>query len=135
MTFMITMIIEMKPVQKPMSQRMIHMTKVCIVRGLRLEHDSTFEASSENTKCDETGERCLYSYAKILDSGLYKRSDPEDDSSDFVAITPVNPQVDVDGVGLDESSISTRELRCLPDSFNYTELSDKSWRVNHNDVC
>ena len=92
-------------------------------RGLRLEHDSTFEASSENTKCDEVGERCLYAYAKVLDSGLYKRSDPEDDSSDFVAITPVHPQIDIEGGGYNENSISTRENRCLPDSFNFTELS------------
>jgi hypothetical protein len=92
-------------------------------RGLRLEHDSTFDASSTNTKCDETGERCLYAYAKVLDSGLYKQSDEEDDSSEFVAITPIHPQLDVYAKGYDQSSIETRELRCLPDSFNYTELS------------
>ena len=69
-------------------------------RGLKLEHDSTFEASSENTKCDESGERCLYSYAKVVDSGLYKRSDLEDESSPFVALSPKEPQVDVEGVGM-----------------------------------
>lgn len=92
-------------------------------RGLRLEHDSTFEASSTNTKCDEAGERCLYSYAKVLDSGLYKRSDPEDDSSEFVSIIPTEPQIDVSGVGYNLAPISLRELRCLPDSFSFTELS------------
>jgi len=92
-------------------------------RGLRLEHDSTFEASSANTKCDEAGERCLYSYAKILDSGLYKRSDPEDDSSEFVAISPTEPQLDTTGVGYNQAPISLRESRCLPDSFSFTELS------------
>ena len=62
-------------------------------------------------------------YAKVLDSGLYKRSDDEDDTSEFVAITPSHPQLDVDGVGYSSSSIETREKRCLPDSFSYTELS------------
>ena len=39
-------------------------------RGLKIEHDPTFVRTPGNDKCDRPGERCLYAYAKIKDSGL-----------------------------------------------------------------
>jgi len=92
-------------------------------RGLRLEHDPTFVASSSNTKCDTAGERCLYAYAKIVDSGLYKLSNASDPTSTKVAISPSEPQIDLTGGGFVLDSISNQLKKCLPDNFNKGELS------------
>jgi hypothetical protein len=44
-------------------------------RGLNLEYDPTFLSSSSNSRCDATGETCLYAYAKIGDKGLVENID------------------------------------------------------------
>ena len=87
-------------------------------RGLRLEHDSTFEGTSANSKCDEVGEKCLYAYAKIIDNGLSKLKDREDVDSSIVSIVPSLPQVDISGGGYQNESVYIRKKRCLPDSID-----------------
>ena len=79
-------------------------------RGLKLEDDPTFQISSSNDKCDATGEKCLYSYAKIKDSGLYY-----DDSGNSVAINPSEPQVDLNQAGYANESQTEILKKCLPD--------------------
>ena len=87
-------------------------------RGLRLEHDPTFEGTSTNSKCDEIGEKCLYAYAKVVDNGIAERSDREDSSSEVVSIVPSLPQIDVTEAGYQNENVAIREKRCLPDSID-----------------
>lgn len=77
-------------------------------RGLKLEHDPTFLGSATNGKCDEQGERCLYAYAKIFDSGLV-------DDEGFV-LTPTQPQQDVAGSGYNNEASTEVLKKCLPDN-------------------
>lgn len=86
-------------------------------RGLRLEHDPTFEGSSANTACDTVGEACYYSYAKIRDSGLYHPNG--------LATIPTEPLINLTGSdfstdGTTEAQISARTSqnlkKCLPDN-------------------
>ena len=78
-------------------------------RGLKIEHDPTFQGSSSNALCDEAGEKCNYAYAKIVDSGLV---------SGGIAMNPTEPQIDVDGNGYTTDSSSNAIKKCLPDSGN-----------------
>ncbi|MBT3235367.1 MAG: hypothetical protein HN353_05410 [Bdellovibrionales bacterium] len=85
-------------------------------RGLKLEHDHTFVGSNNNPSCDSAGERCLYSYAKIQDSGLYE-------ATSSLAMIPSEPQIDLAGDGYTVDSNSNQLLKCLPDSNSATTLS------------
>jgi hypothetical protein len=92
-------------------------------RGLRLEHDSTFEGTTTNSSCDEEGETCLYAYAKIIDNGLAEPSDREvTDTDNIVSIVPSLPQVATSDVGYQNESVSIRERRCLPDSISGSDF-------------
>ncbi len=81
-------------------------------RGLHLEHDSTFEESNDSEfACDDAGERCLYTYAKVKDSGLY---------SGGIAKIPATPQLDTTKNGQPYSSEAHSVVlnRCLPDIYS-----------------
>ncbi|RLA65565.1 MAG: hypothetical protein DRQ88_02050 [Epsilonproteobacteria bacterium] len=80
-------------------------------RGLNLRDDPTFEASSENQKCDQQGERCLYTYASIRDKGLI------DDKN--LAFNPTEMQIDILGEEYLNETIVEAVNKCLPDN-NYT---------------
>ncbi len=80
-------------------------------RGLRLEHDPTFRGTATNTQCDQAGERCLYAYAKIKDSGLVEKSTG-------IAINPTEPQLDLAGAGYVNESQANALKKCLPDNNN-----------------
>lgn len=90
-------------------------------RGLRLEHDPTFEGSSTNDLCDgrdgagvPNNEKCLYSYAKIVDTGLYT-------ASPMFGKIPSEPQIDLipgDGQGYAGDSLTNNLNKCLPDNIN-----------------
>ena len=110
-------------------------------RGLRLEHDPTFDFSPSNSKCDEIDEVCKYAFAKIMDTGLYRQSRPLDGQSEFVGTKPTVPLIDATLIGnvsqvfndqegaenvlrgLDNESTSRRQNRCLPDSIEAAELA------------
>lgn len=90
-------------------------------RGLKLEHDPTFQSSLTNTACDgldgdgnSTDEKCLYAYAKIKDSGLY--------DSNSLALIPSTPQIDIGGSGYTSDSETYAVTKCLPDSNNSSQL-------------
>jgi len=93
-------------------------------RGLRLEHDHTFSPTTDDTECDELGERCLYSYAKILDSGLYREQTDDEGNTSNIAIVPSEAQIDLEGNGYKNNSMENHLKKCLPDNFNRGELSD-----------
>lgn len=77
-------------------------------RGLRLEHDPTFQGSQNKTQCDTEGDRCLYAYAKIRDSGLY-------DTHEGLYLNPREPQIDINGGGYNSDPRSLQLQKCLPD--------------------
>jgi len=85
-------------------------------RGLRLEHDPTFRGSATNTDCDVAGEKCLYAYAKITDSGLVDQDD------NFLAIIPELQQIDFSKLGYSLDTESNNLLKCLPDNNNLANL-------------
>lgn len=85
-------------------------------RGLRLEHDPTFSSSSTNPNCDTAGNKCLYSYAKIVDSGLVVKSSG-------LALNPSEPQIDIDGNGYSLDSVDNALKKCLPDNNNAGNLN------------
>lgn len=80
-------------------------------RGLRLEDDPTFSISPTNSKCDAAGEKCLYAYAKVLDSGLYYDAG----GGTFLANIPTEPAIDLGGTGYANESQSELLKKCLPD--------------------
>ncbi len=84
-------------------------------RGLKLEDDPTFQISSTNDQCDTSGERCLYAYAKIRDSGLYYTS-----GTNKIAINPSQPAVDLNKQGYANESQSEVLKKCLPDTNHRT---------------
>ncbi len=88
-------------------------------RGLRLEDDPTFSISTSNDKCDTAGETCLYSYAKILDSGLYYN-----DGTNDLALTPSEPQIDLSGNGYNTQSQDELIKKCLPDSNVASDINN-----------
>lgn len=83
-------------------------------RGLRLEHDPTFQGTSQNNQCDEAGERCLYAYAKLFDSGLV--------DEDGFRLNPTQPQQDVAGAGYASEAASEVLKKCLPDNNNISNF-------------
>lgn len=100
-------------------------------RGLNIEHDPTFEGSATNTQCDgldsqgnPKDEQCLYSYAKILDTGLFNDPDDSDSNPGFGAI-PSEPQLDItsnNNEGYDGETIEDNLRKCLPDNFNRNNI-------------
>ena len=91
-------------------------------RGLRLEHDPTFDGTTSNSFCDESEEKCLYAYAKIVDSGLAELEDREDLTSNYYSIIPSLPHVALSSLGYQNEHINVREKRCLPDSIDADEF-------------
>jgi len=83
-------------------------------RGLRLEDDPTYNVVNETSRCSGATDKCLYSYAKIMDSSFY---------SSNLTSTPVRPQVW-------SSALSFSQLNgmCLPD---YSLAEYNSWKSLH----
>ncbi len=84
-------------------------------RGLRLEDDPTFNAISETSRCNSATDKCLYSYAKVMDSSFY-------DSSSLTA-SPTRPQV-----WSTTQAFSQVNGMCLPD---YSLAEYNSWKAIH----
>ena len=82
-------------------------------RGLKLEDDPTFQMSSGNNQCDSSGERCLYAYAKIKDSGLYYTK-----QSDKIAFNPQYPALAIHKEGYAQDSFDENLKKCLPDTHH-----------------
>jgi hypothetical protein len=96
-------------------------------RGLNVENDPTFEGTATNTQCDgldsegnPKDESCLYSYAKILDTGLFYDPDASDSNPGFGRI-PSEPQLDIttaNNLGYTGESTEDNLRKCLPDNFD-----------------
>lgn len=80
-------------------------------RGLNLEHDPTFQGSLGNLECVGGESRCLYSFAKIRDSGLMRVSDER-------YLNPTEPQLAIEGGSYIEDSKEVQLSKCLPDNSN-----------------
>jgi hypothetical protein len=85
-------------------------------RGLRTEHDPTFISTPSNPNCGVAGNRCLYSYAKLKDSGLIVKSSG-------IALVPSEPQVDLAGGGYTLDPLTNTLKKCLPDNNNAGNLN------------
>ena len=88
-------------------------------RGLKLEHDPTFQGNLSNTACDAAGERCLYAYAKVVDSGLYYNS-----SGTWIANNPTTAQVDTSATtyATHVSTAANALTKCLPDGIDTSNI-------------
>jgi hypothetical protein len=84
-------------------------------RGLNVVDDPTFEGSVNKVSCNQEGDRCLYSYAKIRDAGLF--------DSTGISIIPSEPQIDFSGNGLDNDSVSNALKKCLPEKVSVSSLN------------
>ncbi len=89
-------------------------------RGLRQEHDPTIPQGQVG--CQNEGDTCLYSYAKIRDNGLAYRPNPEEDTLLF--LNPTAPQINLNG-GLEminDTCLQARQ-KCLPDDSDLASLT------------
>lgn len=83
-------------------------------RGLKLEDDPTFIPVSQSSTCADTG-KCLYSYAKIVDSTLYYNQ-VVNGSTYLLSSVPTNPQIWTESSGVRTPTIGTfASTVCLPD--------------------
>lgn len=89
-------------------------------RGLSLQYDSTFKDSNNDSLCKDTNDVCLYSYAKVMDSGLVGPFYDEDgvmldldedeflDSTVDIASHPVtSTQVVTNDIGTDQDQVDS----------------------------
>jgi hypothetical protein len=80
-------------------------------RGLDLEYDSTFEGASGS--CSFSGDKCLYSYAKIRDATLF----------DVSGVVPVAERPSIAQIGVSSNgatynsdNVEDKFSKCLPDN-------------------
>lgn len=84
-------------------------------RALKLEDDPTFQALSNVSTCSDAADKCLYSYAKVIDSTLYA-----DQVSNLVTYRlssiPTRSQVWTESAGVRNPTASALSSKvCLPD--------------------
>lgn len=78
-------------------------------RGLDLDYDPTFQASSTNPNCSGTNSVCKYAYAKVMDKGLIQAS------NNNIPIIPSNIQVALGTTGVYTADSNNQKLsKCLP---------------------
>lgn len=86
-------------------------------RGLKLEDDPTFQGTG--TTCSAVADKCLYSYAKVVDATLYN-------AATGITSIPTRPQVwAIDTSGVRSPSYSSASsTMCLPDYDDYTAINE-----------
>ena len=67
-------------------------------RGVKLADDPTFIPQTDSDTCKDVDDKCLYTYAKILDSNFYNASS--------LTTMPVRPAVWANGTTLDSSQVN-----------------------------
>lgn len=94
-------------------------------RGLKLEDDPTFIPMSNTSTCSGATDKCLYAYAKVVDSTLYSDQVVNSTTARLSAL-PSRPSVWTESGGVRSPSYSTYGgTVCLPDdpaisTLNYT---------------
>ena len=95
-------------------------------RGLKLEDDPTFTALNNTSTCSGVNDKCLYSYAKIVDSTLYTTAV----SGSTTSAIPTRSQVWTESSGVRNPAVGTLASNvCLPDDDSATSL-DQLFDVN-----
>jgi hypothetical protein len=85
-------------------------------RGLRLEDDPTFIPTSNTSSCSGATDKCLYAYAKVVDSTLYSDQVVSGVSA-RLSSQPTRPAVWTENGGVRSPSYSTwAPSVCLPDN-------------------
>jgi len=82
-------------------------------RGLRLEQDPTASTTAVSS-CASGGDKCLYSYAKIVDSGLNQTSSGIDIP---IPGAPSEPQINLGQEDYSKESLEAALKKCLPDDY------------------
>ena len=89
-------------------------------RGLMLEDDPTFIAASNISTCSGGTDKCLYSYAKIVDSTLYTTS-----GGNTTSTIPTRAEVWTENGGVRSPSVATMSSSaCLPDDGHKNSIND-----------
>ncbi len=99
-------------------------------RGLKLEDDPTFTPSSQTSSCSGASDKCLYSYAKVIDTTLF--SDQLIDATTYrLSAVPSRSQVWTENAGVRSPTVGTLSSSvCLPDdadSIGLNQLFDTSF--------
>ena len=100
-------------------------------RGLKVEDDPTFKSNNSDVQCNNSGERCLYAYAKIQDASLYRLND-----NIFTATVPKYPAIATGEKTYSQQSEEDFLQKCLPDtnlrSSNQATLQTRLTGSNSN---
>lgn len=84
-------------------------------RGLRLEDDPTFIPLTQDSACSGDNDKCLYSYAKIVDTTLYDKRTIDGVENKYTSI-PTRVQVWTESSGVRNPLVSSlATTACLPD--------------------
>lgn len=84
-------------------------------RGLRLDDDPTFIPQAQTSTCSSGADKCLYSYAKLVDSTLY---------SGNLTNIPTRPQVWTESSGVRTPSLNdSAGTVCLPDDSDVSTVN------------
>lgn len=93
-------------------------------RGLKSEDDPTFIPLTQDSKCSAATDRCLYSYAKIVDSTLYDDRVVNGVTSPYSSI-PSRPQVWSEATGVRSPTTSSfAGTVCLPDDSGVSTVNE-----------
>lgn len=92
-------------------------------RGLKLEDDPTFIPLTNTSTCSASGDKCLFSYAKVVDSTLY--TDQVVNSVSYrLSSVPTKPAVWTESGGVHSPTYSTfAASACLPDDSGVSTLN------------
>ncbi len=92
-------------------------------RGLRIEDDPTFVALSESSLCSSASDKCLYSYAKIVDSTLYS-DQVINGVTQRITSLPVRPQIWTETSSIRNPLLSSiLGSVCLPDDDSFSTIN------------
>lgn len=93
-------------------------------RGLKLEDDPTFIPTTQSSSCSAYTDRCLYSYAKIVDSTLFDNRVVAGSTDKYSSI-PTRPQVWSEAAGVRSPLVtSLAGSVCLPDENSVVGLNE-----------
>ncbi len=117
---------EKAPVQNPRDNNLY-------CRGLKLSDDPTFDSTtSSNATCSQATDKCLYAYAKIVDTTMYN-------ATTGITAIPTRPQVWTIGSGVRSPTLDVSAASmCMPDYEDVIGFNDLFSQVltglNYNDL-